>query len=80
MYELLEKKGKRRLGVLHTMHGPIFTPAFGPDATRGLVRNIAPHELINLSGDVTLSLSKGDSTIDANDQRVMVRQAHHDNN
>lgn len=50
MFELIEKKEKRRLGVLQTMHGPIFTPAFGPDATRGLVKNIAPHELANLSG------------------------------
>jgi queuine tRNA-ribosyltransferase len=50
MFELLEKKGNRRLGVLHTMHGPIYTPAFGPDATRGLIKNIAPHELFDLSG------------------------------
>jgi queuine tRNA-ribosyltransferase len=51
MFKVLEKKGKRRLGRLSTMHGDIYTPAFGPDATRGLIRNIAPHEVFNLRGD-----------------------------
>jgi queuine tRNA-ribosyltransferase len=50
MFEILETKGKARLGKITTMHGEIYTPAFGPDATRGLVKSIAPHELENLSG------------------------------
>lgn len=51
MFALLAKKGNKRLGVLHTMHGDIFTPAFGPDATRGLIKNLAPHEIFDLSGN-----------------------------
>ena len=51
MFKLLEKIGNRRLGVLSTMHGDIFTPAFGPDATRGLIKNLAPHEILDLSGN-----------------------------
>ncbi len=51
MFEVLEKKGKRRLGRLSTMHGDIYTPAFGPDATRGLIKNLAPHESFNLTGN-----------------------------
>lgn len=49
MFEILEKRGKKRLGKITTGHGEIFTPAFGPDATRGLVKNVAPHELKNLT-------------------------------
>ncbi len=52
MFQILAKKGSARLGKIQTLHGDIFTPAFGPDATRGLVKNIAPHELLNLSGSI----------------------------
>lgn len=51
MFQILDKKGKRRLGKLTTMHGDIYTPAFGPDATRGLIKNLAPHESFNLTGN-----------------------------
>jgi queuine tRNA-ribosyltransferase len=50
MFQILEKQGKKRLGKISTMHGDIFTPAFGPDATRGLVKSVAPHDLLDLSG------------------------------
>jgi queuine tRNA-ribosyltransferase len=50
VFEILQKTGKKRLGKITTPHGEIYTPAFGPDATRGLVKNVAPHELNNLSG------------------------------
>jgi len=53
MFQLLGRKGNKRLGVLHTLHGPIYTPAFGPDATRGLIKNLAPHELFDLSGNTS---------------------------
>lgn len=49
-FTLLEQRDKKRLGVIHTMHGDIFTPAFGPDATRGLIKNLSPEEIKNLSG------------------------------
>jgi queuine tRNA-ribosyltransferase len=50
MFEILNTYGKRRLGCIKTLHGNIYTPAFGPDATRGVIKNIAPHEFQNLSG------------------------------
>ncbi|GIW57497.1 MAG: queuine tRNA-ribosyltransferase [Candidatus Dojkabacteria bacterium] len=50
MFKILEKRGNRRYGVLSTLHGDIYTPAFGPDATRGLIKNLAPNEILDLSG------------------------------
>lgn len=50
MFSLLLKKGKKRVGLIQTMHGFIYTPAFGPDATRGIIKNLLPHELIDLEG------------------------------
>lgn len=52
MFEILEKRGKKRLGKISTVHGDIYTPAFGPDATRGVIRNIAPHETMNLTAEI----------------------------
>lgn len=49
-FTLLATKDKKRLGVLKTQHGEIYTPAFGPDATRGLIKHLAPHEIKNLGG------------------------------
>ena len=57
MFKVLNTTNKRRLGVLSTMHGDIYTPVFGPDATRGLVKNIAPHELLSLSGNKELLIN-----------------------
>lgn len=50
MFSLLLKKGKKRVGLIQTMHGFIYTPAFGPDATKGIIKNLLPHELIDLEG------------------------------
>ncbi|MFW5720538.1 MAG: tRNA-guanine transglycosylase, partial [Candidatus Dojkabacteria bacterium] len=50
MFEILSQHGKRRLGRLQTMHGDIFTPAFGPDATRGTIKNLAVNEFLDLDG------------------------------
>lgn len=58
MFEILVKRGKKRLGRISTLHGDIYTPAFGPDATRGLVKNISPEELEDLTGN-----SVGDSAL-----------------
>lgn len=54
MFRLLSKKGGKRVGVIQTMHGLIYTPAFGPDATRGIIKNLLPHELIDLEGKYSL--------------------------
>ncbi len=68
MFEILEKKGRLRLGKISTVHGDIFTPAFGPDATRGLIRNIAPHEVNNLSGQSELENCTDAAELRKNDE------------
>jgi queuine tRNA-ribosyltransferase len=64
MFEILEKRGTKRLGKISTVHGDIYTPAFGPDATRGLIRNIAPHETRNLTAD-----PENDKVVDNKERR-----------
>ncbi len=51
-FEVLEtfEGSGRRLGKIKTLHGDIYTPAFGPDATRGLIKNISPKEAKDLTG------------------------------
>jgi queuine tRNA-ribosyltransferase len=44
-FELLAEKNGVRQGVIHTMHGDIYTSAFGPDATRGTIKNVDPQDL-----------------------------------
>ena len=57
-FEIL-KKGKAtprsRLGVIHTAHGDIHTPAFMPIGTYGAVRSLAPTEVSGLGAEVILS-------------------------
>lgn len=53
MFKVLNKENKKRRGVIQTMHGPIYTPAFGPDATRGIIKNLLPHELLDLEGKLS---------------------------
>ncbi|MCB9801673.1 MAG: tRNA guanosine(34) transglycosylase Tgt [Pseudomonadales bacterium] len=42
-----------RRGVITTPHGQIMTPAFGPDATRGVIKHLSPEEITHLSGTLT---------------------------
>ncbi|MBI4122576.1 MAG: tRNA-guanine transglycosylase, partial [Parcubacteria group bacterium] len=52
------KKSKRsnaRIGIIHTPHGVIKTPAFMPIATKGAVKTLAAEELKRLRADVILS-------------------------
>lgn len=46
-------KNNIRLGKITTPHGPIFTPAFAPDATRGNIKSIAIHDIVDLEGKRT---------------------------
>ncbi len=39
------KTSRARIGILHTPHGDIFTPAFVPVATRGTLKAIPPKDL-----------------------------------
>ena len=48
-FELLEKKGKKRLGIIHTAHGDIHTPIFMPVGTQATVKTLT-NDLINSTG------------------------------
>lgn len=53
-FEVLKKskKSKARIGVLHTPHGDIFTPAFVPVATKGTLKTIPPKDLKDIGTQV----------------------------
>ncbi|MBI4200600.1 MAG: tRNA guanosine(34) transglycosylase Tgt [Chloroflexi bacterium] len=44
-FDLVGTDGAARVGVLHTPHGDVPTPAFLPVATQGSVKTVAPQEL-----------------------------------
>ena len=48
-FELLEKRGKKRKGILHTAHGDIHTPIFMPVGTQATVKCLT-NDLINGTG------------------------------
>jgi len=45
---------RARLGLLHTAHGPVRTPAFVPLATKGTVKGLEPREVAALGYDMVL--------------------------
>lgn len=45
---------RARAGVLHTVHGPVRTPAFVPLATKATVRGLLPAEVAGLGYDMVL--------------------------
>lgn len=54
----LLKKSKRsmaRLGILHTPHGDIHTPAFMPVGTQATVKTLTPEEVSGLGAEIILS-------------------------
>ncbi len=53
-FELLhqDKKTQARLGVIHTPHGDIHTPAFVPVGTQATVKSLTPDELTDLGVEV----------------------------
>ena len=46
--EIKDKKTRARVGVIHTPHGDIETPAFVPVGTQGSVKSLSPDELYTL--------------------------------
>lgn len=56
-FEILKRDSntKARLGVLHTPHGDIHTPAFMPIGTRGVVKSLTPSEVEGLGAEVILA-------------------------
>ena len=46
------KKSKARVGVIHTAHGDIHTPAFVPVATKGTLKTIPPREFQEIGVEV----------------------------
>jgi queuine tRNA-ribosyltransferase len=49
-----EKATKARLGRLNTLHGPITTPAFVPDATYGAVKHLSSQDLKKINLQIVL--------------------------
>ncbi|MFN4182299.1 MAG: tRNA guanosine(34) transglycosylase Tgt, partial [bacterium] len=47
-FRIQKEKGKMRMGVLHTQHGEIPTPAFMPVGTYGTVKAIFPRDLSDI--------------------------------
>jgi len=70
-YTLLKqsKKSRARLGVIHTPHGDIETPAFIPVATRGTVRMLDSDEVAELGAQALIAntyhlhLTPGEKTV-----------------
>ena len=44
-FEILKRIGKTRLGILHTKHGDVHTPAFMPVGTCGTVKAMMPESV-----------------------------------
>ena len=56
-FELLKRDvaTKARLGVLHTAHGPVETPAFMPVGTQATVKALEPRDLVEAKAQIILS-------------------------
>ena len=48
-FELIEKRGKKRRGIIHTAHGDIHTPIFMPVGTQATVKCLT-NEMIKSTG------------------------------
>ncbi len=53
-YESLGRDGAARLGVLHTAHGPVHTPAFMPVGTAGTVKAMHPDSVASTGAEIVL--------------------------
>ena len=65
-FETVGRAGAARTGVLHLPHGDVPTPAFMPVGTRGVVRGISSHELVETGASIVL----------ANTYHLWVRPGH----
>ena len=53
-FEILQKRGKARLGKLHTKHGIVNTPAFMPVGTCGTVKAMMPESVALTGAEILL--------------------------
>ena len=53
-FEIGARDGAARVGVLHTAHGQVQTPAFIPLATKGTVRGLEAREVAGLGYEMVL--------------------------
>jgi len=54
MFELISKKQNKRIGLLTTKNGVIYTPFFMPIATKGAVKNVSPEDLLAIGAEIVL--------------------------
>lgn len=53
-FQVLNTHGKARMGIIHTAHGSIRTPAFMPVGTRGTVKAMLPESVKSTGSDIIL--------------------------
>ena len=53
-FELLEKRGKKRRGIIHTAHGDIHTPIFMPVGTQATVKCLTNDLIKNTNAEIIL--------------------------
>ena len=53
-FQLQDRDGEARAGVIQTAHGSIETPVFMPVGTRGTVKSLWQHELVELGAQIIL--------------------------
>ena len=54
-FDLIAQDGRARLGVFHTPHGDIHTPAFAPVGTQATVKAVTPAQLHELGANLILA-------------------------
>lgn len=53
--EITQQAGQARTGVLHTLRGPVRTPAFAPVGTYACIKGMLPEEVASLGADMVLA-------------------------
>jgi queuine tRNA-ribosyltransferase len=46
---------RARAGTLHTLHGPVDTPAFAPVGTHGAVKSLTPRDLLEIGVEILMT-------------------------
>ena len=54
-FDVIDRCGKARTGLLSTTHGPVMTPAFMPVATQGSVKTLTPEEVKTIGYQMILT-------------------------
>jgi queuine tRNA-ribosyltransferase len=54
-FDLLQTRGRARLGVVHTPHGDMHTPQFMPVGTQATVKGVPPRDLEAMGAEFVLS-------------------------